>query len=228
MPVQAQLGSPRRIAAHFQEQRPEIGVVDVEVVMVHVDGLVPRELELPIDLLALKCLRLLLCDADKDDAIVDQRGGMRIDAGPRRNPPNSSLRHRRISPGAPPRFSESIRITASKPSRCMGKSSAGIRTPATAVRTDGKSRNQPLSRPDEPVHGFYRTTVEARQRGCLIRHAFGFSEPAMAYAPFVLAGQALPCLTPLPQLSIPHNGNPFIHSGRTMLCANQAHPFAGQ
>jgi hypothetical protein len=45
MSVQAQLGAPRRIAAYFDEQRTEIGVVNVEVVVVHVDGLVARVLE---------------------------------------------------------------------------------------------------------------------------------------------------------------------------------------
>ena len=53
MPVQTQLGGPRRVAAHFHEQRPEIAIVDVEIVVVHVDPLVPCELELPVHLLAL-------------------------------------------------------------------------------------------------------------------------------------------------------------------------------
>ena len=56
------------------------------------------------------------------------------------------------------------------------------------------------------------TTVQPRQRGRSIRHAperrrsalgYGFSEPAMAYAAFVLAGQALPCLTLLSHVSFP-------------------------
>jgi len=73
-----------------------------------------------------------------------------------------------------------------------------------------------IVRPDEPVVRFDRTTVEARQRRCFVRHApqrcrsalgYGFSEPAMAYAPFVLARKALACLTPLSQVSFPHDDN---------------------
>ena len=71
MPVQAQLGPPRRVAAHLQEQRPEVLVIDVEIVVVHVDGLVARELEPPVDLLALERLRLLLCDPDEHDPVTD-------------------------------------------------------------------------------------------------------------------------------------------------------------
>lgn len=70
MPVQAQLGCPRRITAYLQEQRSELGIVKVEVVVVHVNRLVARELELPVDLLALKCLRLFLCDSNEDDAVA--------------------------------------------------------------------------------------------------------------------------------------------------------------
>src|SRR5215469_17925284 len=53
MAVQAQLGSPRRVAAHLQKQRPEVGIVNVEVVVVHIHGLIAGELELSVDLLAL-------------------------------------------------------------------------------------------------------------------------------------------------------------------------------
>ena len=60
VPIQAELGSPWRVAAHLQKQRPKIDIVNIEIVVVHVDRIVARELELSVDLLALKCLRLLL------------------------------------------------------------------------------------------------------------------------------------------------------------------------
>jgi GxxExxY protein len=60
VPVQTQLGGLGRIAAHFEEQRAEAGIVNVEIVVIDVDRLVAREPELPVDLLALESLRLLL------------------------------------------------------------------------------------------------------------------------------------------------------------------------
>jgi hypothetical protein len=67
VPVQAQFGSPRRIAAHFDEQRAEVGIVDVEVAVIHINGLVARELEPTVDLLALESLGFLLGYTDEDD-----------------------------------------------------------------------------------------------------------------------------------------------------------------
>jgi hypothetical protein len=40
MSFQAQLDAPRRVAAHFHEQRPEIRIVNVEIVVVHADRFV--------------------------------------------------------------------------------------------------------------------------------------------------------------------------------------------
>src|ERR1041385_1448569 len=60
MPVQTQLGGPRRVAAHFEEQRAEISIVDIEVVGIDVDRFVAREQKLPVDLFAWESLRLLL------------------------------------------------------------------------------------------------------------------------------------------------------------------------
>src|SRR3974377_1110689 len=68
MPVQAQLGAPRRVSAKLEEQRSEIGVVDIEVIVVDVDRLVPVELKLAIDLLPIESLRLLLCHPEEDDS----------------------------------------------------------------------------------------------------------------------------------------------------------------
>src|SRR6516164_9637776 len=69
MPVQAQLGAPRRIAANLDEQRSEIGVVDIEVIVVDVDRLVPVELKLAVDFLPIESLRLLLRHPDEDNSI---------------------------------------------------------------------------------------------------------------------------------------------------------------
>ena len=71
MPVQAQLGPPRRIAANFEEHRAEIGIINIEVVVVDVDGLVARVLEPAIDFLALECLCLLLRHAYEHDPIAN-------------------------------------------------------------------------------------------------------------------------------------------------------------
>jgi hypothetical protein len=60
VPVEAQFHAPRRIAANFDEDRSEVGVVDVEIVVVDVDGLVAVELKLPVYFLAVERLRLLL------------------------------------------------------------------------------------------------------------------------------------------------------------------------
>jgi len=56
MPVQAELDSPRRVAAYLDEKRTELFVVDIEVVVVDVDRLVTVELELSVDLLPLNAL----------------------------------------------------------------------------------------------------------------------------------------------------------------------------
>ena len=69
MSVEAQLDSPRRIAAHFQKQRPEVHVVDVEVVMVDVNRLVAVELKLSVDLCAVERFRLLLRHTNEDDLV---------------------------------------------------------------------------------------------------------------------------------------------------------------
>jgi hypothetical protein len=49
VPVQTQLGGPRRVAAHFKEQRAEFSIVDVEVVIrgqisTLIDGCTPKTL----------------------------------------------------------------------------------------------------------------------------------------------------------------------------------------
>jgi hypothetical protein len=71
MPIDAQLCPPRRIAAYFDEQRPEVCIVDIEVVVVHVDSFVACELESSIHLLALESLRFLLRHTDEDDPVAD-------------------------------------------------------------------------------------------------------------------------------------------------------------
>ena len=71
MPVDAQFDPPRRIAAHFDEQRTKVRILNVEVVVVHLDGFVARELELPIALLALKGLCFLLCYTDENEAVAN-------------------------------------------------------------------------------------------------------------------------------------------------------------
>jgi hypothetical protein len=62
---------PRRIATNFEEHRAEIGIVNIEVVVVNVDGLVTRVLELAIDFLALECLCLLLRHANEHNPITN-------------------------------------------------------------------------------------------------------------------------------------------------------------
>src|SRR5580700_3232871 len=69
MPVQTQLDSPRRIAAHFQKQRSEVLVVDVEVVVVDVNCFVAVELELSVDPGAVERFRLLLSHTNEDDLV---------------------------------------------------------------------------------------------------------------------------------------------------------------
>jgi hypothetical protein len=69
MAIDAQLNSPRRVAAHLDEQRTELLVINVEVVMVEVDRLVEVELELAVDLRAAERFRLLLGRPDEDDLI---------------------------------------------------------------------------------------------------------------------------------------------------------------
>ncbi len=54
----------------LEEHRAKVGIVNVEVTVIHVDGLVPRELEMSVDLLALKGLCFLL-PADKNNTVVD-------------------------------------------------------------------------------------------------------------------------------------------------------------
>ncbi len=69
MSVQAELDSPRRIAADLQEQRSEVLVVDVEVIVIDVDRLVAVELELPVDLFPVESVRLLLGHSDEDHSV---------------------------------------------------------------------------------------------------------------------------------------------------------------
>jgi len=69
MPVQTKLHAPRCVAAHLYKQRAEVLVVNVEVIVVHVDRFVPRELELPVDLLSAEGLRLLLGYAHENDLV---------------------------------------------------------------------------------------------------------------------------------------------------------------
>ena len=69
MPVQAQLDTPGRVAADFEEQRAELFVVDIEIVVVHVNRLVTVELELSVDFPAVESLRFLLRHSDEHDPI---------------------------------------------------------------------------------------------------------------------------------------------------------------
>lgn len=43
MAIQTQLRGPGRVTAHRQEQRTEVGIVDVEVVVIDVDRLIARD-----------------------------------------------------------------------------------------------------------------------------------------------------------------------------------------
>jgi hypothetical protein len=52
--VQAELDSPRCVAAYPDEERTEVFVINVEIVVVDVDRLVTVELELSVDLPPLK------------------------------------------------------------------------------------------------------------------------------------------------------------------------------
>src|SRR6185437_5966436 len=70
MPVEAQFDPPRRIAAHFDEQRTKVLVVDVKVVVIDVDRLIPVELELAVHLLPLEALGFLLSYSNEDDPIA--------------------------------------------------------------------------------------------------------------------------------------------------------------
>jgi hypothetical protein len=74
MSVQAQLDPPRRVAAQLEKQWAEVVVVNVKVVMVHVDGLVPAELKLPGDLLSAERLRLFLRGPDVPERFAGGAG----------------------------------------------------------------------------------------------------------------------------------------------------------
>ena len=69
MSVQAQLDAPGRIATDLQEQRTEVFIVDIEVIVVYVDRFVTVKLELSVDLPAVEGLRFLLRHPDEDDRI---------------------------------------------------------------------------------------------------------------------------------------------------------------
>src|ERR1035437_2804620 len=69
MSVQAQLRAPRRVAANFDEQRTEVRIINVEIVVVDVDRLVAVELKLPVDFLPVESLRLLLGHPDEDNSV---------------------------------------------------------------------------------------------------------------------------------------------------------------
>ena len=71
MTVQAELDSPRCVAAYFDKQRIGVGIVYVEIVVVHVGRLVACELQLAVDLLALVGLRLFLCNANEHYPIAN-------------------------------------------------------------------------------------------------------------------------------------------------------------
>jgi len=60
MTVQAQLDAPGRITAHLDKQWTEVGIIHLEVIVIHVQGLVALKLEPPVDLLAPESCRLLL------------------------------------------------------------------------------------------------------------------------------------------------------------------------
>ena len=69
VPVQAQLHTPRRVTADLEEQRAELLVIDVEVVVINIDRLVAVELEPPVDLLAVEGLRFLLRHPNENDGV---------------------------------------------------------------------------------------------------------------------------------------------------------------
>lgn len=68
-PFRSQLDTPWRVAADFDKYRAEFRIVDVEVVMVHVNGFVTVEVELPVDLVPGESLGLLLRHANEHDGI---------------------------------------------------------------------------------------------------------------------------------------------------------------
>src|SRR3954447_18118262 len=65
VPVEAQLYPPRSIAAHFQKWRSEVRVVEINVVMIYVNRLIPVEQESPIHFPGRERLRLLLRHTDE-------------------------------------------------------------------------------------------------------------------------------------------------------------------
>jgi hypothetical protein len=70
VPVQTELDSPGRVAAYLDEERTEVFVINVEVVVVDIDRLVTVELELSVDLPSIEGLGFLLCDPNEDNAIA--------------------------------------------------------------------------------------------------------------------------------------------------------------
>src|SRR5947209_18305235 len=67
--VQAQLHPPRSITAHLQKGWPKIGVVQVNVVVIDINGLIPMEKKSPLHFAGRERLRFLLCHADKENLI---------------------------------------------------------------------------------------------------------------------------------------------------------------
>jgi len=70
VPVQAELQTPGRITARLQEDRPEVLVVDVKVVVIDVDGLVAIVLKGTPLFAARKSLRLLLSHANEHHLVA--------------------------------------------------------------------------------------------------------------------------------------------------------------
>ena len=70
MPVQAQLHAPRRVAADLQEQRAELLVINVEIVVIDVNRFVTIELKPSVDLLAVEGLRFLLRHSNEHHGVA--------------------------------------------------------------------------------------------------------------------------------------------------------------
>ena len=84
MPVQAELDSPRRVAAYLDEKRTEVFVVDIEVGVVDVDRPVPVELEPSVHLPSVEGLGFLLCHPNEDNAVAGARSPKLEGHAPRR------------------------------------------------------------------------------------------------------------------------------------------------
>src|SRR3954454_20454716 len=70
MAVDAEFDAPRRVAGQLDKQWPEVFVINVEVIMVDVDGLIAIELKLTVHLRSVERFRLLLCNSDEDNLVA--------------------------------------------------------------------------------------------------------------------------------------------------------------